>query len=33
MVDLLEKEMSDKGKIDELLRIKEQRKKLQEFDK
>lgn len=33
MADLLEKEMSDKGKTDELLRIKEQRKKLQELDK
>jgi len=33
MADLLEKEMSDKGKTDELIRIKEQRKKLQELDK
>ncbi|XP_068717319.1 kinesin-like protein KIF16B [Montipora capricornis] len=33
MADLLEKEMSDKGKTDELNRIKEQRKKLQELDK
>ncbi|XP_067020405.1 kinesin-like protein KIF16B isoform X2 [Acropora muricata] len=33
MADLLEKEMSDKGKTDELNRIKEQRKKLQDLDK
>ena len=33
MADLLEKEMSDKGKTDELIKIKEHRKKLQDLDK
>ncbi|XP_048586008.1 kinesin-like protein KIF16B isoform X2 [Nematostella vectensis] len=33
MADLLEKEMSDKGKTEELMKIKEHRKKLQDLDR